>query len=48
MPIDFTNLPAAPGLDIWLEGAVLWIRLNRPERRNAIDIESRARSDTAA
>ena len=41
MPIDFTNLPAAPGLDIWLEGAVLWIRLNRPERRNAMDIESR-------
>ena len=40
MPIDLDNLDA-PGLDIWREGAVLWIRLNRPERRNAIDIHSR-------
>lgn len=40
MPIDLENLDA-PGLDIWREGAVLWIRLDRPERRNAIDIHSR-------
>jgi 2-(1,2-epoxy-1,2-dihydrophenyl)acetyl-CoA isomerase len=40
MPIDLDNLDA-PGLDIWREGAVLWIRLNRPARRNAIDIHSR-------
>ena len=41
MPIDLENLPDAPGLDLWREGAVLWIRLNRPERRNAIDLQSR-------
>ena len=40
MPIDLDNLDA-PGLDMWREGAVLWIRLDRPERRNAIDIHSR-------
>jgi 2-(1,2-epoxy-1,2-dihydrophenyl)acetyl-CoA isomerase len=40
MPIDLDALDA-PGLDLWREGAVLWIRLNRPERRNAIDINSR-------
>ncbi|MEO5839302.1 MAG: enoyl-CoA hydratase-related protein [Acidimicrobiales bacterium] len=40
MPIDLDNLDA-PGLDLWREGAVLWIRLNRPDRRNAIDIQSR-------
>ena len=41
MPIDLENLPDTPGLDLWREGAVLWIRLNRPERRNAIDLHSR-------
>ena len=40
MPIDLDNLDA-PGLKIWREDAVLWIRLDRPERRNAIDIQSR-------
>jgi 2-(1,2-epoxy-1,2-dihydrophenyl)acetyl-CoA isomerase len=40
VPIDLDNLDA-PGLDMWREGAVLWIRLDRPERRNAIDIQSR-------
>ena len=40
MPIDLDTLDA-PGLKIWREDAVLWIRLDRPERRNAIDIQSR-------
>jgi 2-(1,2-epoxy-1,2-dihydrophenyl)acetyl-CoA isomerase len=40
MPIDLDALDA-PGLDLWREDAVLWIRLNRPERRNALDIHSR-------
>ena len=40
MTIDLDALDA-PGLDLWREDAVLWIRLNRPERRNALDIQSR-------
>jgi 2-(1,2-epoxy-1,2-dihydrophenyl)acetyl-CoA isomerase len=40
MTIDLDAIDA-PGLDLWREDAVLWIRLNRPDRRNAMDIHSR-------
>ena len=43
MPIiDIASLPPHPGLELWREDAVLWIRLNRPDRRNAIDLDTRA------
>jgi 2-(1,2-epoxy-1,2-dihydrophenyl)acetyl-CoA isomerase len=37
VPGGGTASPAA-GLESWREGPLLWLRINRPERRNAIDL----------
>jgi 2-(1,2-epoxy-1,2-dihydrophenyl)acetyl-CoA isomerase len=40
-PASSSAAPAA-GLDVWREGSVVWLRINRPERRNAIDAATTA------